>query len=61
MNKLGSAGAPGSGGLLFADPESEQRTLTDAAHASERRALTALREYQDDEIIGDGDSGNGQH
>jgi ubiquinol-cytochrome c reductase cytochrome b subunit len=44
MNKLGSAGAPGTGSLLYADPVSEHETLTEAAHASEHKALTALRE-----------------
>ena len=47
MNKLGSAGAPGTGGFLAADPSSEHEALTEAAHASERKALTALREHQD--------------
>jgi ubiquinol-cytochrome c reductase cytochrome b subunit len=56
MNKLGSAGKPGSGSFLFADPESEDRALTAAAHASEHRALAVLRDYQDEEILG----GNGQ-
>ena len=46
MNKLGSAGAPGSGNLLFADPPAEQQLLTDMPHEHERRALTALRERQ---------------
>jgi ubiquinol-cytochrome c reductase cytochrome b subunit len=48
MNRLGLAGSPGSGSLLFADPGSEDAALREAAHASERRALTALRERQDD-------------
>jgi ubiquinol-cytochrome c reductase cytochrome b subunit len=47
MNKLGSAGVPGTGGFLTADPLSEHEALTEAAHASERRALTALREHQE--------------
>ena len=47
MNKLGSAGAPGTGSFLTADPVSENEALTEAAHASEHRALTALREHQD--------------
>src|SRR3954468_11704656 len=46
MNKLGSAGAPGSGSFLTADPIAEHEALTEAAHASERKALTALREHQ---------------
>ncbi|OBJ73526.1 cytochrome bc complex cytochrome b subunit [Mycobacterium sp. 1274756.6] len=49
MNKLGSGGAPGTGSFLFADPVSEDRALRDAQHAAEQRALTALRDHQDDE------------
>jgi ubiquinol-cytochrome c reductase cytochrome b subunit len=45
MNKLGSAGAPGSGSFLTADPLSEHEALAQAAHAAERKALTALREH----------------
>jgi ubiquinol-cytochrome c reductase cytochrome b subunit len=44
MNKLGSAGSPGAGSLLTADPIAEQEALTEAVHASERKARTALRE-----------------
>ncbi|MGV0636128.1 cytochrome bc complex cytochrome b subunit [Mycolicibacillus trivialis] len=55
MNKLGSAGSPGSGSFLFADPVSEDRALREAEHAAEQRALTALRDHQDDEHP------NGQH
>jgi ubiquinol-cytochrome c reductase cytochrome b subunit len=47
MNKLGSAGSPGSGSFLFADPVSEDAALREAAHAAEHRALTALRDRQD--------------
>ena len=47
MNKLGFGGSPASGSFLTADPVSEDRALAEAAHASEHRALTALREYQD--------------
>jgi ubiquinol-cytochrome c reductase cytochrome b subunit len=47
MNKLGSAGAPGTGSFLTADSISEHEAITEAAHASERKALTALREYQE--------------
>jgi len=54
MNKLGSAGAPGTGSFLRADPLSEHEALTEAAHHAERRALIALREHQD------GGSSNGQ-
>ena len=46
MNKLGSAGAPGSGSLLFADPADEHDALTEAQHAGERKALIALAEHQ---------------
>ena len=48
MNKLGSAGAPGNGSILTAEPVSEHDALTEAAHAAERKALTALRTYQHD-------------
>jgi ubiquinol-cytochrome c reductase cytochrome b subunit len=47
MNKLGSGGSPGSGSFLFADPVSEDAALSEATHAAEQRALTALREHQD--------------
>jgi ubiquinol-cytochrome c reductase cytochrome b subunit len=43
MNKLGSGGSPGSGSFLFADPGAENTALSEAHHAAERRALTALR------------------
>src|SRR6478609_9389388 len=46
MNKLGSAGAPGTGNFLYPDPESEQSALVEAAHAAERRAIIALKERQ---------------
>jgi ubiquinol-cytochrome c reductase cytochrome b subunit len=46
MNKLGSAGAPGSGSFLSADPADEHEALTEAQHAGERKALTALAERQ---------------
>jgi ubiquinol-cytochrome c reductase cytochrome b subunit len=70
MNKLGLAGAPGTGSLLRADPPAEQQELSEAAHASEQRAITAVRERQ--ETNGNGSSGstngsgngsspNGQH
>jgi ubiquinol-cytochrome c reductase cytochrome b subunit len=63
MNKLGSAGSPGTGSFLFADPPAEDHALNEAAHASEQRALTALRERQD---ASNGQSnghsnGNGHH
>ncbi|TQR82220.1 cytochrome bc complex cytochrome b subunit, partial [Mycobacterium hodleri] len=52
MNKLGSAGAPGTGNFLYPDPEGEQTALVDAAHAAEHRAITALKQRQ-------GTNGNG--
>jgi ubiquinol-cytochrome c reductase cytochrome b subunit len=60
MNKLGSGGKTGHGSFLTADPAAEDAALNEAAHASEHRALTALREWQDAESNGNG-SGNGQH
>jgi len=54
MNKLGSGGAPGSGSFLTADPVDEDAALNEAAHASERRAMTALAEHQ-------GGNTNGHH
>ena len=61
MNKLGAAGAPGEGSLLTADPPAEQQALTEAAHAHEQRAITALRELQTSiNGSGDGQSPNGQ-
>src|ERR1700738_3275124 len=47
MNQLGTGGSPGSGSFLFADPVSEDTALSEASHAAEQRALTALREHQD--------------
>ena len=47
MNKLGSGGSPGSGSFLFADPVSEDAALSEAPHAAEHRALTALRDHQE--------------
>jgi ubiquinol-cytochrome c reductase cytochrome b subunit len=52
MNKLGSAGSPATGSLLTADPVSEHQALTEAAHAAERKALTALRECIDSQRYG---------
>ncbi|MGH3726385.1 MAG: cytochrome bc1 complex cytochrome b subunit [Mycobacterium sp.] len=42
VNKLGLAGAPGTGSFLFADPADEQQSLADAKHAAERTELAAL-------------------
>jgi ubiquinol-cytochrome c reductase cytochrome b subunit len=64
MNKLGSGGSPGSGSFLYADPASEADALSEAAHAAEHRALTALREHQggSNGSGGNGDgSTNGHH
>jgi ubiquinol-cytochrome c reductase cytochrome b subunit len=60
MNRLGSAGSPGSGSFLFADPASEDAALSEAHHAAEQRALTALREHQDGNGSSNGSS-NGQN
>jgi ubiquinol-cytochrome c reductase cytochrome b subunit len=59
MNKLGSAGSPGSGSFLFADPVSEDAALREAAHSSEQRALTALREHQES-TVGSPNGKNGE-
>lgn len=64
MNKLGSAGAPGTGGFLKGDPMSEHEAITEAAHAAEHRALTALREHQERSSASNGSSNgstNGHH
>jgi ubiquinol-cytochrome c reductase cytochrome b subunit len=58
MNKLGSAGRPGRGSFLTADPAAENVALNEAAHTSEQRALTALKEYQDHEYNGNGSNGS---
>ncbi len=60
MNRLGSAGSPGSGSFLYADPVSEDAALSEAHHAAEQRALTALREHQDGSN-GSSNGSNGQH
>jgi ubiquinol-cytochrome c reductase cytochrome b subunit len=61
MNKLGSGGATGSGSFLYADPVSESDALAEAAHATERKGLIALKEYQDDEHGSNGNGSNGHH
>jgi quinol---cytochrome-c reductase cytochrome b subunit len=43
LNKLGSAGKPGTGSLLYADPASDHEALTAVAHGAERKALNALQ------------------
>ena len=57
MNKLGSAGKPGTGSLLSADPPAEQRALVEAAAASEHRALVALAERQENNGSANGHGG----
>jgi len=59
MNKLGSGGQPGRGSFLTADPVAQDVALNEAAHASEQRALTALKEYQDHGYNGNGNGSNG--
>lgn len=61
MNKLGSAGSPGSGSFLFADPASEDAALREAAHSAEQRSLTALREHQASIAGSNGSNGHGSN
>src|SRR6478672_13072953 len=58
MNKLGSAGKPGSGSLVTADPVEESLALEHALHHGEHEQLTMLREYQD-RAHGNGSSASG--
>ena len=60
MNQLGAGGSPGSGSFLYADPVAEDAALSEAHHAAEQRALTALREHQDGSN-GSSNGSNGQH
>ncbi|NUS43928.1 MAG: cytochrome bc complex cytochrome b subunit [Mycobacteriaceae bacterium] len=60
MNQLGSAGRPGSGTWLSADPEDEQRLAVEEEHRSEHMQLTALTEYQD-RVGGNGHAGANGH
>uniref|UniRef100_UPI003D8D0C5E cytochrome bc1 complex cytochrome b subunit n=1 Tax=Gordonia sp. B7-2 TaxID=3420932 RepID=UPI003D8D0C5E len=46
MNKLGSAGAPGTGSILTADPPDQQRRHVEAEHENEKAEQKALRELQ---------------
>ncbi|MFZ2528867.1 MAG: cytochrome bc complex cytochrome b subunit [Rhodococcus sp. (in: high G+C Gram-positive bacteria)] len=46
MNRLGSAGKPGVGSFLTADPEDEAAALEAAHHEAEIEQRTVLREYQ---------------
>lgn len=62
MNKLGSAGSPGTGSFLKADPIEEHEALTEAAHAAEHRALAVLSKSQGtDGSNGHGSNGNGSN
>ncbi|WLP90362.1 cytochrome bc complex cytochrome b subunit [Gordonia sp. NB41Y] len=47
MNKLGSAGAPGTGSILLADPADEQSAHIANEHANELAEHKALRELQE--------------
>lgn len=47
MNKLGSAGKPGSGSLMYADPADEAAALLAAEHQNEHDQLAILKAYQD--------------
>ncbi|MDG3011942.1 cytochrome bc complex cytochrome b subunit [Rhodococcus sp. D2-41] len=49
MNKLGSAGRPGRGSWLTADPAEEAAALDRADHDAEHQQLTMLKERQDAE------------
>ncbi|MDL9937363.1 cytochrome bc complex cytochrome b subunit [Gordonia sp. ABSL1-1] len=46
MNKLGSAGAPGTGSILLADPADEQAHHVDYEHEQHKAEQKALRELQ---------------
>src|SRR6476469_2384369 len=60
MNKLGQGGRPGSGSFLTADAPSEAAALLQAEHASEQRALIALRERRNGNGSSNGQT-NGHH
>ncbi|WP_305091729.1 cytochrome bc complex cytochrome b subunit [Prescottella sp. R16] len=47
MNKLGSAGKPGSGSWVSPDPAEQSQALEAAEHAGEHEQLRILSEYQD--------------
>ncbi|QNG18495.1 cytochrome bc complex cytochrome b subunit [Rhodococcus triatomae] len=59
MNKLGSAGKPGSGSLTKADPVEESEALEHAHHEAEKEQLEILKSYQD-RARGTDSSGNGE-
>src|SRR5690606_8687800 len=46
MNKLGSAGAPGTGSILTADPPEEQLRHVEVEHELEAAERKALRDLQ---------------
>jgi ubiquinol-cytochrome c reductase cytochrome b subunit len=46
MNKLESAGAPGTGRFLTADPASEREPPAGMEHDYDRSMLTAVRKHQ---------------
>ncbi len=58
MNKLGSAGKPGSGSLFRPDPVSESKALEEAQHHGELEQLGVLRNYQAS-VHGDRNGANG--
>jgi ubiquinol-cytochrome c reductase cytochrome b subunit len=47
MNKLGSAGKPGTGSFLRPDPAAESERHFEIEHAEERKQLAVLQNYQD--------------
>ncbi|WP_433714699.1 cytochrome bc1 complex cytochrome b subunit [Nocardia sp. CA-084685] len=47
MNKLGSAGKPGTGSFLRPDPAAESERYFEIEHAEERKQLAVLQNYQD--------------
>ncbi|WP_433681957.1 cytochrome bc1 complex cytochrome b subunit [Nocardia sp. CA-119907] len=53
MNKLGSAGQPGTGGFFRPDPWQESRQHRETEHEEERKQLAVLRAVQD-QANGDG-------
>ncbi|WP_186628329.1 cytochrome bc complex cytochrome b subunit [Rhodococcus sp. BP22] len=62
MNKLGSAGKPGSGSLFRPDPVAESKALEEALHHGEVEQLNMLKNYQlqlNGHSNGNGTNGNG--
>ncbi|ASL15213.1 cytochrome B [Mycobacterium intracellulare subsp. chimaera] len=61
INKLGLAGSPGSGSFLSPDAVFERQALAEAAHAREHRAISAMREHQENiNQSGDGEQPTGR-